>query len=261
MTALNVKTGEPAWQKRGFKRSSIVHADGKFIIMDEDGDLALARMKPDGMTVLSRAAIFDTTSWTVPTLVGTTLYARDREKILALDLGRVGQRSTSNHVKPLQYADNDSSSTNDLPPSLLLPTRSDFSGIWELNQESSRVGSNKGLAGLGNGGAPSTLHITQAANNSLLLSSRVNAAQARAYVIGGSSSVPIGQSATMHVTSHWKGSGLVTEGTHVLDDGAVVSVHEVMLLQSKGLVLTIDVLVDDSGAEDSSHLVYEKMVR
>jgi hypothetical protein len=30
--------------------------------------------------------LFDTVSWTVPTLSGTTLYARDREKIVALDL-------------------------------------------------------------------------------------------------------------------------------------------------------------------------------
>ena len=39
------------------------------------------------MEVLATAPIFATTSWTVPTLVGTTLYARDREKIVALDLG------------------------------------------------------------------------------------------------------------------------------------------------------------------------------
>jgi hypothetical protein len=39
------------------------------------------------VTVLSRFKLFDTVSWTVPTLVGTTLYARDREKIVALDLG------------------------------------------------------------------------------------------------------------------------------------------------------------------------------
>jgi hypothetical protein len=32
--------------------------------------------------------LFDTVSWTVPTLVGTTLYARDREKIVALNVGR-----------------------------------------------------------------------------------------------------------------------------------------------------------------------------
>jgi hypothetical protein len=40
------------------------------------------------VTILSEAKkLFDTTTWTVPTLVGRTLYARDREKIVALDLG------------------------------------------------------------------------------------------------------------------------------------------------------------------------------
>jgi hypothetical protein len=56
--------------------------------MDEDGDLALARLAPEGVTILAEAKkVFDTTSWTVPSLVGTTLYARDREKIVALNLG------------------------------------------------------------------------------------------------------------------------------------------------------------------------------
>lgn len=88
MTALDVKTGEVVWQERGFGRSSFVYADDKAIVIDEDGDLALVRLSPKGMTVLSQAAIFDTVSWTAPTLVGTTLYARDREKIVALDVGR-----------------------------------------------------------------------------------------------------------------------------------------------------------------------------
>ena len=55
--------------------------------MDEDGDLALAKLAPEGVTMLSQAKIFDTMSWTAPTLVGATLYARDREKIVALDVG------------------------------------------------------------------------------------------------------------------------------------------------------------------------------
>ena len=88
MTGLDVRTGEVAWQERGFGRSSFVFADGKAIVMDEDGDLALVRLTPQGMTVLAQAHVFDTVSWTAPTLVGTTLYARDREKIVALDLGR-----------------------------------------------------------------------------------------------------------------------------------------------------------------------------
>lgn len=87
LTALEVKTGKTLWQHRGFGRASLIHADGKAVIMDEDGDLTLVRLAPEGVTVLSRAKVFDTRSWTVPTLVGTTLYARDREKIVALHLG------------------------------------------------------------------------------------------------------------------------------------------------------------------------------
>ncbi len=86
LTALDLKTGEAAWRHRGFGRGSLLYADGKAILLDEDGDLALLSLSPDGVTVLSESKVFETTSWTAPILVGTTLYARDREKILALDL-------------------------------------------------------------------------------------------------------------------------------------------------------------------------------
>jgi outer membrane protein assembly factor BamB len=84
--ALDVRSGEVSWQERGFGRSSLVHAGDKTIILDEDGDLALVRLSPSGLERLADTRIFGTTSWTAPTLVGTTLYARDREKVLALDL-------------------------------------------------------------------------------------------------------------------------------------------------------------------------------
>ncbi|MGH9320228.1 MAG: hypothetical protein ACRD21_06610, partial [Vicinamibacteria bacterium] len=87
LTALDIKTGEALWQHRGFARASLIYADGKAIILDEDGDLALAKLAPEGATILSQTKLFETTSWSSPTLVGTTLYARDREKIVALDLG------------------------------------------------------------------------------------------------------------------------------------------------------------------------------
>jgi acyl dehydratase len=38
------------------------------------------------VTVLGQVRIFDTVAWTAPTLIGSTLYARDREKIMAFDL-------------------------------------------------------------------------------------------------------------------------------------------------------------------------------
>ena len=85
--ALNVTTGEEVWRRRGYGRSSFVYADGKAIMLTEDGRLVLARLSPDGMTELAAADLFDTTAWTAPTLVGTRLYARDRAQIMALELG------------------------------------------------------------------------------------------------------------------------------------------------------------------------------
>ena len=87
LTALDIKTGERLWRHRGFSQSTLLYADGKLIVMTEDGELALARVTPEGLTVLAQTQLFDTRSWTVPTLVSTTLYARDREEIVALDLG------------------------------------------------------------------------------------------------------------------------------------------------------------------------------
>jgi len=87
LTGIHVMTGELAWQARGFGRSSLLAADGKAIILDEDGTLTLARLSPEGLQVLSSKQLFDTTSWTAPALMGTTLYARDRRRIVALDLG------------------------------------------------------------------------------------------------------------------------------------------------------------------------------
>ena len=87
LTALDIKTGESLWRHRGFAQSTLLYADGKLIIMTENGELALARVRREGVTVLDQTQLFDTRSWTVPTLVSTTLYARDREKIVALDLG------------------------------------------------------------------------------------------------------------------------------------------------------------------------------
>ena len=86
MTATHVATGETAWRTRGYSRASMLYADDKLVILEEDGDLSLATLSPSGMTTLATTQLFNTTSWTVPTLVGSTLYARDREMIVALDL-------------------------------------------------------------------------------------------------------------------------------------------------------------------------------
>lgn len=86
VTALNMADGNILWRDRSFAKASFLRADGKLIVLDEDGVLGLARVTPTGMQVLSRADVFRSRSWTVPTLAGTVLYARDLQEIAAFDL-------------------------------------------------------------------------------------------------------------------------------------------------------------------------------
>jgi hypothetical protein len=85
-TAIDVKTGNVLWQDRRFSHASFVYADGKFIILDEDGKLGLATPTDRGLTVHAQVEILTSRSWTAPTLVGRTLYLRDRKNIMALQL-------------------------------------------------------------------------------------------------------------------------------------------------------------------------------
>jgi outer membrane protein assembly factor BamB len=85
--AIDVGSGDIAWRQRGFGKASFLLADGLFVILDENGVLALAAPGEDGLEVVAQAEVMDRYAWTVPTLVGTTLYVRDREHLTALDLG------------------------------------------------------------------------------------------------------------------------------------------------------------------------------
>lgn len=86
LTAVNTRTGAIAWQDRTFARAQMLHADGKLIVLDEDGTLAITTVSPQGLKVLARAQILENRAWTPPTLVGRTLYVRDRRTIAAYDL-------------------------------------------------------------------------------------------------------------------------------------------------------------------------------
>jgi len=86
--AVDIKTGKVLWQNRDFARSTFLYADKKLIILDEDGALGLAAPTPAGLNVLAKAPILSNRAWTVPTLVGTKLYVRDRKNMLALEVGQ-----------------------------------------------------------------------------------------------------------------------------------------------------------------------------
>jgi hypothetical protein len=53
---------------------------------------------PEKLTVHSKVKLFDDLAWTVPTIVGKTLYVRNNERIVAIDLGQ--GRSVASAARP-----------------------------------------------------------------------------------------------------------------------------------------------------------------
>lgn len=85
--------GEVLWRKRGLAKANLLSADGKLILLDEQGYLVLARANAEGFEELARCKPLEEKAWTAPTLVGATLYLRDNSHICALDLSPAGSAS------------------------------------------------------------------------------------------------------------------------------------------------------------------------
>ena len=85
--AIDIGTGDTIWRDRSVARSTVLGAGDKLLILDEDGTLVLARPSDTGLTILAKAAVLRSRSWTAPTLSGSTLYLRNNSEIVALDLG------------------------------------------------------------------------------------------------------------------------------------------------------------------------------
>ena len=84
--AVDVLTGDMLWRDRSVARATLVGAGNQLIILDEDGRLFLATPGPEGLVIKGKTQVFTGRSWTVPTLVGTRLFLRDRKEIVALEL-------------------------------------------------------------------------------------------------------------------------------------------------------------------------------
>jgi hypothetical protein len=138
----------------------------------------------------------------------------------------------------------------------------DFSGYWARDGDASRVETSETLAGLGGGGAPEDLFVSQALNGTLVVSSRHNPSQARVYRISGDSVVPAPgeQGGTMQVTTRWQEGMLVSEGS-VASGRDTLHVREVFSLIDDGSTLVLELSLTSSAGGASNRLVYRRWPR
>jgi outer membrane protein assembly factor BamB len=85
LAAADIRTGKVHWRER-FPKATLVQAGDKLVALGEDGTLALLKPTAEKLEILSKVDFLTDKAWTVPTLVGNRLYARDLKSIVAVDL-------------------------------------------------------------------------------------------------------------------------------------------------------------------------------
>jgi len=80
-------TGEKKWSEPSVRRGSLIVADGKLVLLSENGRLAVAEAAPQAYRPLAQAQILSGRCWTAPALSRGLLYARNAQgEVVCLDL-------------------------------------------------------------------------------------------------------------------------------------------------------------------------------
>jgi outer membrane protein assembly factor BamB len=77
LTCMEFDTAQVKWTKEGLGTGSVMLADGKLIVLSEDGKLVIAEASPEGYKELASAQILTYKCWTVPVLANGRIYARN----------------------------------------------------------------------------------------------------------------------------------------------------------------------------------------
>ena len=87
LACLDFRTGRKLWSQGGMGTGSLMLADGKLIILSEDGTLVIAEASPEGFKQLASARILTDKCWTVPVLANGRIYARNAKgQLVCIDV-------------------------------------------------------------------------------------------------------------------------------------------------------------------------------
>ncbi|HTI50113.1 MAG TPA: PQQ-binding-like beta-propeller repeat protein [Planctomycetaceae bacterium] len=78
--------GKVRWTKDRFGMASLILADGKLIVVKDDGTMILANASPEAYQELGQSRILKGTTRALPALAGGLLYVRDTETLKCVDL-------------------------------------------------------------------------------------------------------------------------------------------------------------------------------
>jgi outer membrane protein assembly factor BamB len=86
LAAIDAGTGELKWKGGRYGYGQVLLADGRLIVLTENGDLALVRATPERHEELTRFHVLDGKTWNVPAIAGGFLLVRNLAEMAAFDL-------------------------------------------------------------------------------------------------------------------------------------------------------------------------------
>jgi hypothetical protein len=141
---------------------------------------------------------------------------------------------------------------------LFFQSQVDLTGTWKLDAGRSKISDGVIYAGLIRNGAPPTLHVTHAANGTIVIESQINESHSRIYKPGAKTTTPVGPSGSITMTSKLDGRTLVGEGTQESTSATPVPVKETIALSADGKTLTVEIEVAAAAGKTSSTFTYAK---
>jgi outer membrane protein assembly factor BamB len=82
LRCMDFLTGVVKWKQKGMNRGALMIADGKLIIISQQGELIIAEASPESFKQISRVKVLDGLCWTVPVLSNGRIYCRNQEGTL-----------------------------------------------------------------------------------------------------------------------------------------------------------------------------------
>lgn len=79
LTCVEFATGIVKWREEGLGKGSLMIADGKLVVLGENGQLAVAPATAAGFKPLAKARVLDKRCWVVPVLANGRIYAKNNE--------------------------------------------------------------------------------------------------------------------------------------------------------------------------------------
>ncbi len=86
LVCLDLETGKACWKRRGYGHAQLILVGDLFLVMSEDGRLALLNMTPEELTELGNIQLFERRTWNIPTISGNRLLARNDREAVCVEL-------------------------------------------------------------------------------------------------------------------------------------------------------------------------------